>query len=285
MTIAFSSTACDVTVPFVPHPALVFDSPHSWRSPPMGVRVAAPEAALLTSWDAFVDELFGHAPAAGATLISARFPRWLIDVNRARDDIDVGMIQGTWPLQAHPTHKSRVGMGVLRRYALPGVSVHEAAIPVLTVQNWLNDFYDPYHHELRHHLDAAHRAHSAVWHVNCHSMKSVGNAMNADNGARRVDFVISNNDGKTSSSDFLHTVADLLKVRGFSVGINDPYKGAHLIDAYSDPAMNRHSIQIEVNRSLYMNEKEFEKNDHFCSLQTTLSSVIDELSAYVRAQL
>ena len=155
-------------------------------------------------------------------------------------------------------------MGVLRRYALPGVSVHEAALPVLTVQNWLKDFYDPYHRELRHHLDAAHRAHSAVWHLNCHSMKSVGNAMNAD---------------------FLHTVADLLKVRGFSVGINDPYKGAHLIDAYSDPAMNRHSIQIEVNRSLYMNEKEFEKNDNFSSLQTTLSRVIDELSAYVRAQL
>lgn len=271
--------------PSAPALPLVVDSPHSWLKCPPGVNVAAPESTLMTGCDAYVDELFDHVPAVGGTLISACFPRWLVDANRARTDIDVELLAEAWPHKVNPTEKVKLGMGVVRRYAVPGVPVHGGPLPVATVEGWLRDFYDPYHEVIRSELDNAYASHEAVWHINCHSMKSVGNAMNTDNGKTRPDFVVSNRDGKTSSAEFLHVLAAVLRNEGFNVGVNDPYKGAHLIDAYSNPDQKRHSVQIEVNRALYMDQQTFEKNQGFASVQKKMAELIDEVAAYVRTKL
>jgi len=69
------------------------------------------------------------------------------------------------------------------------------------------------------------------------------------------------------------------------VRINDPYKGVELVRAYSDPEGNRHSLQIEVNRKLYMNEATREPNGNFAKLQDDLTRLVEAVADYVRQHL
>ncbi|HZP85647.1 MAG TPA: N-formylglutamate amidohydrolase [Burkholderiales bacterium] len=261
---------------------LVFDSPHSgWCMPRQ--KPAASTAVLATSCDAFVDELFGRAREVGAGLLAARFPRWLVDANRARDDLDPSMIVGEPLHPLRPSAKSGHGMGVLRQLALPGIPVYAAPLAAADAEALLCAFWDPYHAALRSMLDDLHARHGAVWHINCHSMKSVGNEMNDDLGAERPDFVISDRRGKTSAPEFVEFVADALREPGYAVQVNDPYVGAELIAAYSNPDAQRHSIQIEINRRLYMDEASLRKHEGFERLRRDLSTFVDRVAGYVRA--
>ncbi len=264
---------------------LVFDSPHSGTDVPPHVRPAAPREALLTGSDLFVDRLYGAAPRHGCTLIAASFPRWMIDPNRAADDLDAELIDGTWPGTINPGRKTLQGMGVIRRYALPNVPVYDRKLSVAEIQRLFREHYDPYHAAVKGELDACHARFGAVWHVDCHSMKSRGNAMNDDPGRERPDFVVGDLDGRSADPAFVACVVDTLRHMGYRVNVNDPYKGAQLIRAYSNPAQQRHSIQIEVNRALYMDETRFEPHQGFGVLAGNFEMLTRALVRFVRANL
>jgi N-formylglutamate deformylase len=264
---------------------LVLDSPHSGTAAAPFVHPIAPVESLRSTCDAFVDELYGSAPTHGATLIAATFPRWMIDANRARDDIDLDLIDGAWPHPANPTAKSRSGMGLLRRLALPDVPMYGRKFSVAEVEALIRDYYDPYHAAVKRALDAMHARFGAVWHIDCHSMKSRGNAMNDDAGRARPDFVVSDREGTTAEAAFTEYVAQALRAVGYRVNINDPYKGAELIRAWSDPPARRHSIQIEINRSLYMDEETVVRHQGFGRLARDLGGLLEQVAAFIRAQI
>jgi N-formylglutamate deformylase len=267
------------------HVPLVFDSPHSGTEFPPHVRPSAPREALMAGSDLFVDRLYGAAPRHGCALIAANFPRWMIDPNRAPDDLDVELIEGAWPGPVNPGRKTLQGMGVIRRYALPELPVYDRKLTVPEIQRLFREHYDPYHAAVKDELDACHARFGVVWHVDCHSMKSRGNAMNDDPGRERPDFVIGDLDGRSADPAFVACAADALRGMGYRVNINDPYKGAQLIRAYSDPARGRHSIQIEVNRALYMDEARFEPHRGFDTLAGNFEKLIAGLTGFVRERL
>lgn len=264
---------------------LVLDSPHSGTVAAAFVEPVAPHEALRTTCDAFVDELYASAPGRGATLIAATFPRWMIDANRGRDDIDLDLIDGAWPYPVKPTGKTRSGMGLLRRLALPGVPMYARKFTVAEVETLLRDYYDPYHAAVKRALDVLHGQFGAVWHIDCHSMKSQGNEMNDDPGKPRPDFVVSDRDGTTAGGGFTEQVAATLRAFGYKVGVNDPYKGAELIRAYSRPLENRHSVQIEINRRLYMDEEAVIRHDGFGPLARNLDRLVGQVGAFIRSQI
>jgi N-formylglutamate deformylase len=264
---------------------LLLDSPHSGDVPAPFVQPVAPSKVLQTTRDAFVDELYASAPRHGATLIAATFPRWMIDANRGRDDIDVDLIVGAWPYPVNPTGKTRSGMGLLRRLAVPGMPMYARKFTVAEVETLLCDYYDPYHASVKAALDRLHARFGAVWHIDCHSMRSRGNAMNDDDGKERPDFVVSDRDATTAGGGFTEHVVSVLRTQGYSVGINDPYKGAELVRAYGRPAERRHSIQIEINRRLYMVEEEVIKHDGLERLQHDLVRLLGDVHAFIRRQI
>lgn len=264
---------------------LIFDSPHSGFTVPDDWKPVVARAALLTSWDAFVDELFDAAPRNGATLLRAFFPRSFIDLNRRRDDIDPELISGSWDWPLNPSKKSAVGMGLLRRYALPGVPVYGETIPADTLRHWIQTYYDPYHAALARRIEELRSEFGFVRHINCHSMKSQGNEMNDDAGRLRPDFVISDRDGTTSDPSFTKWLATLFRERGYSAAVNDPYKGAELVAAYGKPDTNVFSVQIEVNRRLYMDERAFEKGPKFNQVRADIASVIRAIAERVRQDI
>jgi N-formylglutamate deformylase len=258
---------------------IVVDSPHSGMRWPPDFAPAASRAAVQTTWDAFVDELWADAPAAGATLITASFPRAYVDVNRAADDIDPALLAEPWPAPLTPTDYTRRGMGLIRRNALPGVAMYDRHLTVREVQHRIDAYYRPYRAALVEHLDALHAAFGAVWHIDCHSMKSRGNAMNVDNGAARPDVVVSDRHGSTAAPTETAWVAAWFATRGFTVQVNDPYQGGDLVRTTGAPAVGRHSIQIELNRALYMDEAAFERGTRFDEIRGVCSDFVTALAA------
>ncbi len=86
-------------------------------------------------------------------------------------------------------------------------------------------------------------------------MPAVGDANADDPGRARADFVLGDRDGTTCAPAFTRIVASVLEDIGYSVAINDPYKGVEIVRRHGRPAENRHSLQVEVNRRLYMDEE------------------------------
>lgn len=261
-----------------PASALVFDSPHSWRDwPADGPPIIATQDALMTSWDAWVDEIWIAAADGRAPVVSARFHRSYIDANRALDDIDARMLAEPWVTATRPSQRSQRGFGLLRRHVLPEVPLYGHLLPIEDVARRIRCCYDPYHAKVAS-LIAAARAHNGVAvHINCHSMKSVGNAMNDDAGMPRPDLVVSDLDGVSADPSLTRWVAASLGVLGYQVLINHPYRGGELIRRHANPAQGRHSLQIEINRALYMNERTFERTEGFARLVADLKAFVGQL--------
>ena len=271
--------------PVGPPLPLVFDSPHSGNTLPQDFQPSAPSSLLRLSEDFQIDQLYAAAPEHGAVLVAAEFPRIYIDPNRNARDIDPALLDGDWPDALAPTGKSRLGVGLIWRLIGPKVPIYSAPLPVVAVQRRLQDYYLPYHAEVQSALDRAHHQFGAAWHINCHSMPSIASPQSADAGRARPDFTISDRDGSTCEIGFLDCVVETLRGLGYDVRVNDPYKGDELIRRHGRPGEARHSLQIEVNRRLYMDEVRIEPNGGFNRLQQDVTRLIAAVAAYVSDRL
>src|ERR1700757_357663 len=136
---------------------LVFDSPHSGTSYPEDFRFSCPFDVLRTAEDTYVDELYGAAPELGATLIGAVFPRSYLDPNRSVDDLDSALIDGTWTSPLAPSHKTRSGLGLVRRVAKSGIPIYDRKLGVDEVRARLERYHAPYHRVLDETCERVHR--------------------------------------------------------------------------------------------------------------------------------
>ena len=263
-----------------PAAPVLLDSPHSGFTWPADFQPAAPRAAILTSCDRFVDELWGDAPDAGATLLAATFPRAYIDPNRAETDLDPALLEASWPLPLAPTDYSRRGLGLIRRFALPGIAMESRPLSLAAVEQRITQHYRPYRTALSATLDAIHAQHHIAYHLNLHSMKSRGNEMNLDDGAPRPDVVLSDRLGTTASPPIMIWLAERFRAAGLSVQINDPYRGGDLVGTFGQPARGRHSVQIELNRALYLEEVTNNRGLGFNPLRATLANIVKDFCAF-----
>jgi N-formylglutamate amidohydrolase len=142
----------------------------------------------------------------------------------------------------------------------------------------------PYHSALREMLDNAHSRFGVVFHVNCHSMNAVSGKMGEGGaGLVRADFVLGDRDGTSCEPGFTRFVQSTLAGFGYDVRVNDPYKGVELVRAYSDPARGRHSLQIEINKRLYMDADGRSKGPGYAPLRTNLTRMIEAIRDYAVA--
>lgn len=266
--------------------ALVFDSPHSGNDFPADFGAAVGVHELRGGEDCWIDELWAEAAqASGAPLLAATFPRTYIDANRHADDIDPDLLDAPWPGTLRPSGKARIGKSLVWRTLDDGRPIYARRLPVAEVRQRIAACHAPYHAALRGLLDAAHRRHGRVWHLNCHSMKSVAGRQSDDGEGRvRADFVLGDRDGSTCTPAFTGFVRDALAGMGYRVSVNDPYKGVELVRAYADPAAGRHSLQIEINRALYMDEITLAKIAGFEALRANLTRLAQAIAGFVNAQ-
>jgi N-formylglutamate amidohydrolase len=270
-----------LTEPRSGHAPLVLDSPHSGNEYPEDFGCAVPLELLRQAEDSYVDELYGSGPDVGATLIAARFPRSYIDPNRSVLDIDASLLAAPWPGPAVPSAKTAKGIGLIWRMLDSGEAIYGRKLSIEEVKQRIVRYHQPYQRALKDALDRVHEHFGGVWHLNLHSMPAVSGLVSEEGpGKARSDFVLGDRDGSTCEPEFTAFVAQTLRGLGYEVKINDPYKGVELVRAFSEPDANRHSLQIEVNRRLYLDERTRARGAGFARLQGDLATLLERVAAF-----
>ena len=267
-----------------PATALVLDSPHSGSEFPADFDAAVSEFDLRDGEDCFVDQLYLPATGSGIPLLAARWPRTYLDPNRHHGDVDLDLIEGgAWPHEYVPSGKARIGKALIWRTLDDGREIYRRRLKVEEVRLRIERFHMPYHRALIDLLNDTHQLHGEIFHLNCHSMNSVAGKMGEGGpGTQRADFVLGDRDGTTCDPAFTELVRTTLVALGYGVKVNDPYKGVELVRAYSNPARGRHSLQIEINKRLYMDERARTPHGGFAAVQRDLLQLIGAIRDFLQ---
>lgn len=239
---------------------LVMDSPHSGTVYPADFRAALPLPVLRRAEDTHVEKLYAFAPVLGVGWVEAFFPRIYLDANRDTTEIDESLLDAPWdgPLTTDPVvlQKVRLGKGLVWKFTDDGQPIYDRSLSVAEVHERIARCWQPYHGAVAAEIDAAHARCGYSIHINCHSMPAVAAShATLHPGLAHADFVIGDRDGSTAAPALSQAICEWLRGRGYSVEYNHPYKGVELVRRYGAPARQRHSIQVEINRRLYMDEQ------------------------------
>ncbi len=265
------------TIPFV------FASPHSGRR----YSTAFIEASRLTpvmlrrSEDSFIDELFSKAPNYGAPLLKATFPRAYVDPNREPFELDPTMFEDQLPDYVNTDSvKISAGLGTVARVVINGENIYRKKLKFSEIKRRVESFYFPYHQALQRLIENTRIKFGFCILIDCHSMPSIGGLMDDDSANNRVDIVLGNNHDASCTPHLLSYTNASLKRQGLSICRNKPYSGGYTTCHYGKPDNGVHALQIEINRSLYMNETNIEKHGGFLELSDKVTRFIFDLSKF-----
>ena len=249
---------------------ILFNSPHSGSTYPHEFLALSrlDIGTLRRSEDSFVDELMAGVVAQGYPLMRAHFPRCFVDVNREPYELDPRMFDGRLPSFAN-TRSMRVagGLGTVARVVGDAQEIYNCRIPIDDALTRIESLYKPYHRALRKLFTRLHRDFGAAILVDCHSMPS--SAGHKDERPR-PEFVIGDRYGTSCVGVVAETVEQTLRGMGYTVSRNKPYAGGFITEHYGNPSAGLHSVQLEINRALYMDERRYLRASGFDRLAADL---------------
>ncbi|MEX0370150.1 MAG: N-formylglutamate amidohydrolase [Tateyamaria sp.] len=257
----------------------VFASPHSGRDYPWSFlrRTVLDERTIRSSEDAFVDKLFDIAPRYGAPLLKAGAPRAYVDLNRSADELDPALIEGVRKQGHNPRIAS--GLGVVPRVVANGRVIYRGKLPLREAERRIDLYWRPYHEMLQRLLDTAHQHHNLAVLIDCHSMPHEAMDGIAQGTRKRPDVVLGDRFGAAAGAEIVDMVEAAFAAAGFTVARNAPFAGAYVTQAYGRPSRQQHAVQVEIDRSLYMNERTIEPHSDFDTVRDRLRAVVAEISA------
>jgi N-formylglutamate amidohydrolase len=251
----------------------VFCSPHSGRIYPRAFLEASRLDAhtLRKSEDCYVDELFEPVVGLGAPLIAARFPRAYLDVNREPYELDPELFTGRLPDFAN-TQSARVvgGLGTIARIVADSEDIYRERLPISAAFERIERLYRPFHAALADLLEATRRRFGVAVLIDCHSMPST--SIGQPPGGR-PHFVLGDRFGASCDARLTRFIRDVLQGAGYDVQVNRPYAGGFITEYYGNPAHGVQSLQLEINRALYLDETTLSKNNDFPKLTRALADL------------
>ena len=183
------------------------------------------------------------------------------------------------------TEKTARGIGLIWRRADDTHEFYDRLLSQAEVRNCIDTYWRPYQAQMDYMADGIFKRWGKRWHINCHSMYS--NAFAETLGKANVpeeDIILGDRDGSTCSAEFTTLVAEAFQAEGLRVAVNKKFKGVELVRKWGDPANDCHSLQIEIDRRLYMDEWRIEKNAGFDAMQQSVTRVIGKIADYVKSQ-
>lgn len=255
--------------------------PHSGRFYPDDLLRASKldRLALRRSEDAFVDELFAASPELGASLLMTDFARAYVDLNRGPEELDPELIEGLPQSDRRvPSPRVLAGLGVIPRTVGDGVDIYAGRLAFSAAQARLNEVYAPWHGIIEDLIDGAKLALGHAVILDCHSMPA------AASGSPENDIVLGDRFGASCAPVFIAEAFTYLRSKGLRVARNNPYAGGYATERYGKPAQHQHSLQIEINRSLYMVEGAMSKRAAFSHVTELLSGLVKRLVAVATAR-
>lgn len=268
-----------VEAPRVHASPVVFASPHSGRHYRQDfLRASVLDAkAIRSSEDAYVDDLIAPAPRFGVPLLLAGAPRAYVDLNRASDELDAALIEGLRPYGHNPRVAS--GLGVIPRVVSNGRGIYRGKISRAEADYRIETYWRPYHKTLQDLLDASIVRFGTTVLVDWHSMPHEAMDGIAKNSVKRPNVVLGDRFGASAGSDIVDQIDEAFSAAGFVVARNSPFAGAYIAQTYGRPSRGQHAVQVEIDRSLYMDERLIRKNDQFEDVAARLSRVIAQIAA------
>jgi N-formylglutamate amidohydrolase len=260
---------------------VIFSSPHSGQNYPDGFVKASrlDPLGLRRSEDAFVDEMFITAPVYGAPLLRAHFPRVYVDANREPYELDPEMFDSPLPTYVNTTSpRVAAGLGTMARVVTSGEEVYSEKLRFKDAEKAIQANYFPYHEALKGLLNEAKARFGCYLLIDCHSMPSIGGPMDRDPGFNRVDFILGDRHGTSCTSSVTNEVEQSLKAMKYIVTRNNPYAGGFTTGHYGKPRENHHTLQVEINRALYMNEFLIDYSEGFYPLKKNLEKLIQAIT-------
>ncbi len=254
---------------------LVFASPHSGRRYPAGFLAAARLDALglRRSEDSFVDELFADAPAHGAPLLSATFPRAYCDANREAWELDPTMFDDVLPAWVNTTSpRVGAGLGTIARVVATGEAIYRGKLRFAEAEGRVRACWQPFHDTLAALIAGTRASFGGCLLVDCHSMPACGVGRGA------ADIVLGDAHGTACCPAVTRAAEQRLIGLGYSVRRNDPYAGGFITRHYGRPREGVHALQIEIARRLYMNEARIAPLPRFAEVQADMTALIARLA-------
>lgn len=258
--------------------SVIFASPHSGREYPTEFldRAVVGGSDIRSSEDAYVDRLIAAAPACGAPLLLANVPRAYVDLNRSEDELDPAVVDGARPVAHNPRIAS--GLGVIPRVVAGGRAIYRGKIPLSEAHKRIVTCWRPYHAQLENLLREAHAHFGQAILVDCHSMPHEAVDGVARHGIRRPDVVLGDRFGASASGAVVERIEAAFADAGLVTARNSPFAGAYTAQHYGRPLRNQHVVQIEIDRSLYMDERKIRPKDDFDSFVRVMERVVADVA-------
>lgn len=274
-----------LTLPEHRDTAVVFASPHSGRDYPWEfIRDSQlDEKTIRSSEDAFVDQLYDTAPDLGAPLLSAVVPRAYVDLNRSADELDPALIYGVRQTGHNPRISS--GLGVIPRVVGNGREIRLGKIGMFEAKQRLDTFYHPYHEKLCELMTQAREEFSFALLIDCHSMPRDAVETTSYAYAKKPDIVLGDRFGAACAPELIEAVEAAFTDAGLQVSRNLPFAGAYVVKNYGNPQKGHHAIQVEIDRSLYMDEAKLAPSADFNNFKNVLRGVVARLTEVGRNKL
>ena len=270
----------------MPLPVLIA-VPHAGRAYPLEIleRMRDPTISQLRLEDRYVDKV-GAAVAreTGTGLLVAHAPRAMLDLNRAEDDVDWDMVTkrdsgSRWsksPRSSGSRSRARSGLGLVPR-RLPGFGeIWRDKLSHRELKDRIDGIHRPYHSFLENELQRIRDEWGAALLVDLHSMPPL---RRGEGDAPRAQIVLGDRFGATCDGSLVAKAFDHFDAHGCIAAYNRPYSGGYVVDRHSAPARGIHSLQIELCRLTYLDDRLSQPTDSLGQLARMLAGMVRELGA------
>lgn len=260
---------------------VVLSAPHSGRIFPEEFlnAVQTDINELRSNEDSFVDELVMPASDAGIPLLAMNISRAFVDVNRDKIEIDPNMFFNHPQKDMPMGRRCRVGLGVIHRITANNNNIYDGLLNFDEAQERFKYVYDAYHKKLQQLVDKCVKKFGFCLLIDCHSMPS--KICSIMNDGKNIEFCLGNLFDQSCPAEFGDFLKNELEKRGYHTTFNCPYSGAFITFNFCQPRKKIYTLQLETNRSLYMEEDVYKKKSSFQALSSDISASVKALAQFL----
>ncbi len=251
---------------------LVLASPHSGQDYPAAFLAASrlSRAQLRRAEDPYVDQLI--AGVVDVPVLTARYGRAFLDLNRAASELDPAMFDTALPLPVTVTDRVAAGLGVLPRVAAYGYDIYRRRLDPAEAVHRLTQLHRPWHDRISALLALAQARHGHAILLDCHSMPQPA-------GVMPPHIVLGDRFGSSAAPALVALIEQHFREAGWRVARNRPYAGGYTTEYHAGVANGIHTVQIEIDRNLYMDPNKLTPHAGFVRVAEVMTALVPRLIA------
>jgi N-formylglutamate amidohydrolase len=220
---------------------LLISVPHDGRQIPDEQRTRMTGAGLdLPDTDWHVSKLYGFVRAMGASMIVANYSRYVVDLNR--------------PVSDEAMYEGQVATGLCPRYTFLGEALYldDAGVPRDEIEQRVDQYWRPYHAQLRATLESMVGRHGRALLWDAHSIPS--RVPRLFDGELPV-FNLGTFDDCSCDPAVSAALYEVAIESPYTAVLNGRFKGGYITRHYGAPTRGVQAVQLELAQRAYMDEQ------------------------------